>query len=84
MQRGSCSLDMSPIISFPADVSLHQSTKQKLLVEGPTQDGITSSAEDLIDENPTGLDCKFKRYITSVNIILRMSAVTAQATFVQR
>src|SRR6218665_1851923 len=52
-QRGSCSLDISPTTAYPLDVSLHQLTKQNLLVEGPTQDGMTSPTEDLINENPS-------------------------------
>src|SRR6218665_2618336 len=52
VQKGNCSVDMLSTSSCPPDVSINQSTKQNLLVERPNQDGITSSAEDLINENP--------------------------------
>src|SRR6218665_4103550 len=41
---------MSSTTSCPPDVFIEQSTKQNLLVEEPTRDGITS--EDPINENP--------------------------------
>src|SRR6218665_1005512 len=53
-QRGSCSLDISPTTAYPHCTSRQNKTKQNLLVEGPTQDGMTSFAEeDLINENPS-------------------------------
>src|SRR6218665_765928 len=48
--RGSCSMDMPSTTSCPPDVFIEQSTKQNLLVEEPSRDGITS--EDPINKNP--------------------------------
>src|SRR6218665_1360064 len=49
IQRGNCSMGMSSTTTCPPDVFIGQSTKQNLLVEEPTRDGITS--EDPINEN---------------------------------
>src|SRR6218665_3343461 len=77
-ERGSCFMDMSSTTSCPPDVSIQQSTKQNLLVEGPTPDGITSPNEDPINENPPMGKTSQDNYPISKSINSNQSSTTEE------
>src|SRR6218665_2829529 len=81
-QRGSCFMDMSSTTSCPPDVSIQQSTKQNLLVEGPL--GMVSLLPLKIRSMKILLEKLHKTNIPDPNLSTAISLIVKSNNFIFR